>query len=328
LEPTFNPDGGDPLGYREVILDQDSFLEPVSEKVNRFRVSDYDAKETAKQHNLGRHRYLVAGSVLDCDLFINVPKLKTHQKAGLTCALKNLVGINGRKAFLVHHRQGRDAYSPEGSRLIRVQVAVREYLQKRVRHVFQWLRFGWVLIRQLGGIETVSTRENLKGRPYIGAGSWYGNDTIWRMIYDLNWIIRYAPREGGVLCSTPQRAYVVVMDALVAGEGDGPLQALPVPLGILGVSDNPFLIDLVCARIMGFDWRKIPVLNKMSLFTADTWGTLRPDFLDVELDGRRFRSLDEVPVLYRFLPPPGWKGHIEATCEGSQTGSQKETVYV
>ena len=311
LEPALNPGGGDPLGCREVVLDEDSFLEPVSGESNRFRVSDYDGRETARQHNPGRHRYLVSGSVLDCDLFINVPKLKTHQKAGLTCALKNLVGINVRKAYLVHHRQGRDDYASDGSRLVRFQVVVRELLQKRARLVFRGARMAWLLIRRWAGIQTVSTRKNLKGRLYIGAGSWYGNDTLWRMIYDLNWIIRYAPREGGALCPVPQRAYMVVMDALVAGEGDGPLQALPVPLGLLGVSDNPFLIDLACAQMMGFDWRKIPVLDNMSLFKADSWGALRPDSVEIALDGHPYRSLDALPVLHHFIPPPGWKGHVE-----------------
>ena len=323
LEPAPNPGGGDPLGCREVVLDEDSFLESVSGESNRFRVSDYDGRETARQHNPGRHRYLVAGSVLDCDLFINVPKLKTHQKAGLTCALKNLVGINVRKAYLVHHRQGRDDYASDGSRLVRFQVVVRELLQKRARLVFRGARMAWLLIRRWAGIQTVSTRKNLKGRLYIGAGSWYGNDTLWRMIYDLNWIIRYAPREGGALCPVPQRAFIVVMDALVAGEGDGPLQALPVPLGLLGVADNPFMMDLVCARMMGFDWRKIPVLDNMSLFKADSWGALRPDSVGITVDGHPYRSLDAVPVLHHFIPPPGWKGHIEATSGDGLDESRK-----
>src|SRR5687768_17691117 len=60
----------------------------------------------AKTHGKGRHRYLVAKDVLDADVVINLPKLKTHRKAGVTCALKNLIGINGNKEFLPHHRVG------------------------------------------------------------------------------------------------------------------------------------------------------------------------------------------------------------------------------
>ena len=54
----------------------------------------------------GRHRYLVARELIEADVVFNVPKLKTHKKAGVTGALKNLVGINGHKAYLPHHRKG------------------------------------------------------------------------------------------------------------------------------------------------------------------------------------------------------------------------------
>ena len=97
---------GDPEGYREVVLDQQSLLEEISHRASTFRVSDYDPKETTSKHRQGDHRYLIAGSVLAADLVINLPKMKTHQKSGVTGALKNLVGINGSKAYLVHHQVG------------------------------------------------------------------------------------------------------------------------------------------------------------------------------------------------------------------------------
>ena len=43
---------------------------------------------------------------MDADVFINIPKLKSHKKVGLTCALKNLVGINANKNWLPHHTEG------------------------------------------------------------------------------------------------------------------------------------------------------------------------------------------------------------------------------
>lgn len=97
---------GDPEGYREVVLDRQSLLEEISHRASTFRVSDYDPRETTSKHRQGDHRYLIAGSVLAADLVINLPKMKTHQKSGVTGALKNLVGINGSKAYLVHHQVG------------------------------------------------------------------------------------------------------------------------------------------------------------------------------------------------------------------------------
>src|SRR5438045_9670723 len=43
---------------------------------------------------------------MDADVFINLPKLKTHKNVGLTCALKNLVGINANKNWLPHQTEG------------------------------------------------------------------------------------------------------------------------------------------------------------------------------------------------------------------------------
>ena len=100
-------DFGDPKGYKIVVLNEESFLEPISSENNLFRVMDYDPGKTISSHYKGFHRYSISYSILDCDLLINMPKMKTHEKAGITGALKNLVGINGDKSYLVHHRKGR-----------------------------------------------------------------------------------------------------------------------------------------------------------------------------------------------------------------------------
>jgi len=76
---------------------EESLLEPITDDKDDFRVTCYDPRLMAKTHGRGRHRYLVAKDVIEADLVINLPKLKTHKKAGITCALKNLIGINGNK---------------------------------------------------------------------------------------------------------------------------------------------------------------------------------------------------------------------------------------
>lgn len=87
-------------------LGEDSLLEPLTDGTNSFRVTNYDPRLMAKTHSPGNHQYLVAREVIEADVVINLPKLKTHKKAGITNALKNLVGINGNKEFLPHHRLG------------------------------------------------------------------------------------------------------------------------------------------------------------------------------------------------------------------------------
>ena len=56
---------------------------------------------------------------------------------------------------------------------------------------------------------------------YVVGGSWHGNQTVWRMIYDLNLVLQRADRQGR-LQPTLQRETVTIVDGLVAGEGDGP----------------------------------------------------------------------------------------------------------
>lgn len=306
---------GDPKGYREVTLDQASFLEPISDASEKFRVADYSPQETVSSHKRSFHRYLIAGSALACDLFINLPKMKVHQKAGITGALKNLVGVNGQKAYLVHYREGMarqngDEFPDNVSRLIWLQSRLRQGLQSRSRFLFQLLRLGWLPLKRLAGIKTRGTRENLGKGFYLAGGAWHGNDTIWRMVYDINRIVRYAAPEGE-LKPTPQRDYVAIMDAMVAGEGNGPLQPLPVEAGLVLAARDPFKMDMVMARLMGFDYRKIPTLGQFRLFTDREWGNFAPGELAIDNDGALLSGLDALPVLRRFIPPPGWATHIE-----------------
>jgi uncharacterized protein (DUF362 family) len=314
-----NAAGGDPKGYREVILDQESFLDPVSEDEKAFRVSDYSPEKTKSSHMRGFHRYLIAASALDCDLFINLPKAKTHQKSGLTGALKNLVGINGEKAYLVHYREsgnGRrgDEFPPNVHVAVVLQSRIREAIQGRSLALFSVLRRGWKVLKHVTGIKTEGTRENLadsNGRFFTSAGSWHGNDTIWRMVYDLNRIIRCAPREGGRLATTPQREYIAIADGIIAGEGNGPLQPLPVELGILLASRDPFLLDSVMAQIMGLSYEKIPLLHHRREFADPEWGAFDASEVEIRCNGEVYRGIENLPVLHHFLPPPGWKGEIE-----------------
>lgn len=61
------------------------------------------------QSALGRCAVTIAREVLEADVVINLPKLKTHQQAGMTCCVKNLFGcvVGRRKAFL-HLLRGGD----------------------------------------------------------------------------------------------------------------------------------------------------------------------------------------------------------------------------
>ena len=311
-----NSVNGDPKGYKEVVLEDTSFLEAISTEKTRFKVSDYNPEVTASNQHKGFHSYLICGSVLDCDLFINIPKMKTHRMAGITGALKNVVGINSQKANLVHFRAGGesrngDEFPPGVHPLIVFQTRIRDMLQKKHGLLYRLLRRIWILVRRLACIKVEATAENLDAGFYTAPGAWYGNDTIWRMIYDLNEILLYAPREGGKLRETPQRHYIAIMDGLVAGEGNGPTQPLPLNLGVIILSNDPFLMDMVTAQMMGFDYNKIPMLSNFKLFGNKLWGFFDPMNVGISLNGEKVLGISPIPSVHRFIPPPGWRGHIE-----------------
>ena len=97
---------GDPLGSTECNLG--IYSEFVNHNVSPrgYFGADYNKEETNQAHSGSNHKYRVSRTVIESDVFINIPKMKTHKKAGITCSLKNLVGINTYKNWLPHHNEG------------------------------------------------------------------------------------------------------------------------------------------------------------------------------------------------------------------------------
>src|SRR5262245_58996279 len=230
------------LEERFVLFDlgRDSLLEPVTDGRNAFRVTCYDPRLLARTHAPGRHQYLVAREVIEADVIINLPKLKTHKKAGVTCALKNLIGINGNKEFLPHHRvggagTGGDCY-PRRSSVTRAHEYIadrRNQTTSRAGATF-WYAMTLALTRIL----------KVNGDRLGFEGSWSGNDTIWRTCLDLNRILVYG-RADGTMADVPQRRLIHLVDGIVAGHGDGPLAPQPLPLGVLMGGTNAAAVDWV-----------------------------------------------------------------------------------
>jgi len=166
-------------------LGGESLLEPVTDGRGSFRVTCYDPRLMQKTHAPGRHQYLVAREVLEADVVINLPKLKTHKKAGVTCALKNLIGINGNKEYLPHHRVGGsrlggDCYAGASPFKRAIEFALdRQNTSNSSSVVKVWRGVG-------AQLERVA---NLLGDETGTEGSWSGNDTVWRTCLDLNRVL-------------------------------------------------------------------------------------------------------------------------------------------
>ena len=286
-------------------LGRDSLLEPITDPRDSFRVTCYDPRLLAKTHARNRHQYLVARDVLEADVIVNLPKLKTHKKAGITCALKNLIGINGNKEYLPHHRvggstDGGDCY-PGASRV--------KALLERVAD-----RQNMATSRAAGRVwSSVATQldriARLRGDRIGIEGSWSGNDTIWRTCLDLNRILLYG-RVDASLAPQVQRTAVHIADAIVAGQGDGPLAPQPLPLGLLFAGHNAAAVDWVGARLLGFDPERVPLVRHA--FDAFPWPIAPFAPQEISLDGHWPAELVKLirdplagpmqPVVY----PAGW----------------------
>lgn len=237
--------------YSLVDLVDESFLEEVSSKANLFRVTKYKPSLLKKHHDKGRHEYLVTNRIFEADLIINIPKLKTHIKAGLTGALKNLVGINGHKEFLPHHIKGS---SEEGGDNYKYKNYLRskyedlyDYLWENFNNFSVWKRK--FLIRLVRTLEALSI---IFGKEGITAGSWPGNDTIWRTTLDLNHILYFRGKHKKILN---------IVDGIVAGEGNGPLEPEAKKTGLLIAGENPALVDAVVAKVIGYNIFNIKTVN-------------------------------------------------------------------
>lgn len=238
-----------------VDLGRDSLLEAISGDAERFRVTMYDPRRMRENHHPGVHRYLVARDILEADLVVNVPKLKTHKKAGVTLALKNLVGINGNKDFLPHHRKGAADRGGDNYGEASLPKTLAENLLDFINRHLDKPRF-----YQRAAVLTYKLLwlDKIRGRPTDIEGGWSGNDTIWRTCLDLNKALLYADAEG-TLRDAPQRATLHVCDGLIGGEGDGPLRPVARPLGLVTAALNAAAHDWVATQLMGLDPSRIPI---------------------------------------------------------------------
>jgi uncharacterized protein (DUF362 family) len=293
--------------YIRFDLAGDSLLEPITTDEAPFRVTMYDPRALDETHRRGRHRYLVARELIEADVVFNVPKLKTHKKAGVTGALKNLVGINGHKAYLPHHRKGGaarggDAY-PGGSLLKAFAEEAYDRANRLTPGQMRAALFRSAALLQRAGESS--------GTPAGVEGSWHGNDTVWRMSLDLQRLLRYG-RIDGTLGDEPARAIVSVTDAIIAGEGEGPLAPSPHPLGLVTLGSNPGAVEWVHAGLMGFDPHRIPIVAHAFDRFRFPLAPCAPGEVVVRSSGATLTFEAACRAFgASFTPPEGWRGHCE-----------------
>jgi uncharacterized protein (DUF362 family) len=269
---------GDPRGYRVVDLADESFFSrPNAPRGSRLRFHRSHYETPVPHHTQGRHAYSIPRTVLDADVVIHLPKLKTHKKTGVTLALKSAIGLSNEKYWLPHFAEGDPSVG--GDELDRP----RDFREKVVDRLSRFpLPHGASLVARAPRIGTF---------PRVIDGGWEGNDTLWRTILDLNRILSLADRDGRLRAST-QRRTLDIVDGIVAGEGEGPLGATPVHAGLLVAGLDAAAVDAAATELMGFDPAKIPLVRE----------ALR----DASERDAGERVIDGPPLSRRFVPPRSW----------------------
>ena len=301
---------GDPSGVIRFDLGTASlFHEHPGE--GRYYGADYDAGVVNSHHRGDIQEYLVCGTPIRADVFINMPKLKTHKKTGVTLSMKNLVGINADKNWLPHHTEGSPATNgdeyPDLTPLRRIEQTSVKFARSMALNV---PKLGPMLARRM---RSAGTKAFGGGDTVIRSGNWYGNNTTWRMVLDLNRCLLFGQPDGSLRTSAPKRYYSVV-DGVIGMEGMGPMQGDPISSGVVLVGTDPVAVDAVAARVMGFDWRKIPMIREAFGLTTLPITALRPEDIHIAGDVPEWRgalvTMEDRKFL-AFRPHFGWAGNIE-----------------
>lgn len=303
---------GDPNGSVEVNLAQDSFFAELDGQGKVFYGALYDVSETNAHHSNGKHEYSISKSPIVADVFISLPKLKTHKKCGITINLKGLVGINANKNWLPHYVFG----SPEtgGDQFAKGQtkgklentlvVNAKKILMKR-NPVVQFLaKIGKkVAYKIFGSTDTV-----------VRSGNWHGNDTVWRMSLDLNKILMFANPDATMRPANSPKRFFSLVDGIVGMEDNGPAAGTRKPVGIIVAGNTPVSVDTVCATIMGFDFKKFPIIyrgydkNRFPLIDGTPEQVeIRSNKPEWQKPLGQWKRADTL----QFEPHFAWKGHLE-----------------
>lgn len=300
---------GDPQGSIEINLAERSrFIGHAG--AGRYYGATYDQAETNFHHSNNRHDYRISRTVASADVFINLPKMKTHKKTGVTVCLKNLVGVNTGRNLLPHHTDGDpstggDQFPVPSVKNLSERKGVRtlERLTMLNPRLFAPVyRLAKLVARPLWG----------KTKHTIRSGNWHGNDTCWRMVHDINRCLLYSNGKQFPTAST--KRFFAVVDGIVAGDGDGPAAPNRREAGVLVGGFNPVALDCVAARLMGFDPMKLPVLREC--FDASDLPLAPFIYQDItiasDVVGWQGR-IDEVrpEATFHFEPHFGWRGHME-----------------
>ncbi|HEX2959585.1 MAG TPA: DUF362 domain-containing protein [Chitinispirillaceae bacterium] len=297
----------DPMGYQFVNLGERSRFKGIDSSRLRIAIASY--KNMYKHHCNGRHEYLFPRSFLQSDAVINIAKLKTHRRTAVTLAMKNYMGIPAYKDSLPHFTLGSQEEGGDQYIYPSVRKRICTFLHDQVQSsCFIPVKFICAVVKKL----LWNSHYLLPFKDNVYEAMWWGNDTLWRTLGDLNEIVEFSDKNG-IIQDESQRSQFVLIDGIIGGEGDGPLACDPVQSGVVFAGTSPCVVDAVAATYMGFDVEKIPLIRNAFRAAQCACPLFNGKLEDIKVyvDGMneiydKFRMRKYVS----FQPHPQWVGHI------------------
>lgn len=295
--------------YKSIVVDlkETSYFQEIKDK-RRFRVTNYAAKDTIEHHNKGKNEYCISEVVLDADVIINIPKPKTHRIAGYTSALKNMIGVNARKEYLPHHRQG---MKKDGGDECAEKHKILKYINTKGNDVKNWaLKHQYDCIKNIANefSRRIGRILDYKEENRKKFGMWYGNDTIWRTILDVNHIVYYFGKDR-IMHEERQRIVLHFGDMIVCGDKEGPLHPSYKKVGGILFSDNPVEFDCCVVKLMGFDYKKFPTLA--NALCDEKLCVKNFEHIILHSNEEKFnRKVSDINISFKFEPTRGWRDYL------------------
>lgn len=291
---------GDPEGSSVINLGRRSLFHGLNPLL--FRGVFTRRWETIRHHTGDTHEYCISNTILNSDVYISVPKLKTHHKVGATLNIKGLVGINSNKNYLVHWRIGFPGIGGDefpraprfaDSALLTCRHLLLDFLPEAW---FLWLK------RKLASTAGSVLFQDTKCISFdMARGSWDGNDTCWRMAADLYNVFVRDLAGFQRQRSHPMKCFSVV-DGLVGGEENGPFYPLRKAAGTVVAGQDLLAVDCVAARLMDFRVGAVPYLERLLREAGRT-----TDQIDVRSEAWETSDFFAPGVRYLdFTPPTAW----------------------
>jgi uncharacterized protein (DUF362 family) len=319
---------GDPRGHCVIDLGNESCFTPIVSDSKRLEITGYPSGTVAQHHNDKKNEYLISRTILESDVLINLPKMKTHKKAGVTLSLKNLIGINSDKSWIAHHRRGSIRNGGDEFDTQPLLFRIRSYLILYLRQFKLGVFLLQYFFSPLNGLISTVKNSLIEGRKYVQVsstsrsknnvyhivteGSWYRNDTLWRTVLDINRCLFFADSDGQ-LHIEKQRRYFTLLDGILGMEGEGPMEGAPKDAGCLVAAYNPVASDYVTASIMGMDPDKIPSIRECFRLRKYRLVDFKPEEIIVDSNFPCYKNLAHLDWKdsLKFIPPKTWQGHEE-----------------